>query len=91
MVELGDELAGAHALLHRQRDGAEPLAPLRALAAQLVQAADAPLLARAPRFHAPADPGFLLRQQLVEFLVDGGFLGELLRLALLEGGEAAGK
>ena len=43
-----------------------------------MQAVDAPLGARAPSFHAAANPHLFLRQQFVGFGVDDGFLCQLL-------------
>jgi hypothetical protein len=64
-----DLVARAIRLLQRGLDGTAQLPAGGALGAQLQQLAHPPLVARAPRLHALAQPDFLLRELLVEHRV----------------------
>ena len=82
VARLEHQLAGRRRILHRELDLPDPLAPLAALDAQLLERAHPALVARAPRLHALADPGLLLRELLVEQRRMLGF--DLERRALLQ-------
>src|SRR6185503_8002348 len=69
----------------------EPLAPLRALAPQLLEPLHPAFVARAARFDALADPDFFLREQLVELRALLHFRAEQLFFASLVLGKAAGE
>ena len=79
--KLGHEAARALAGIERELHVAEPRATLAALAAQRFEPAHAALVARAARLDPLADPGFLLRPELVELALRHRFGGELAGLA----------
>jgi hypothetical protein len=73
MRELGNEPARALTDVKRQLDVAEPCAALGALPAQVFEPAHAAFVARPARFDPLADPGLLLRPELVELPMRDGF------------------
>ncbi|MNS33755.1 hypothetical protein D3C72_658730 [compost metagenome] len=87
--QFGHDLAGAVRLRHLQPHIALHLAPRRALGAHGHQPLDTRHAARAARFHALADPHFLLRQQLVELGLLHCLGGQQFGLAGLVGREVA--
>src|SRR5690606_8211749 len=86
VLRLHDDLAGCLAPVERDAGAALHLAARAEFLAHALERAHAPLVARTARLDALTDPGFFLRQLLVELLV-GLFLGRQLLFA--EGQEAA--
>jgi hypothetical protein len=80
--ELGHQPARAQGAADAQLDLAGARAARGALLAQVLQARDAALVARAPRLDALADPGFLLRPEAVELAVGDGLGRQLFRFFL---------
>ncbi len=81
VLRLEHQFAGRRRILRAQLHHARPLAPFAALYSQLLESPNPAFIARAPRFHALADPRLLLRQLFVE---QGGVLGfDLERRSLL--------
>ncbi len=93
---LGDMLQGHHPLaaalaaVHAEAGLALALAPLAALAPQLLQRPHPPLVAGAPRLDALTDPRLLLGQLLVELGVLAGLHLQLVALLGLVPGVVAG-
>ncbi len=83
VLEFGHQFARALAGIDGEPDRSEALAPRGAFLAQMFQAFDAALVARAPGLDALADPDFFLRPELFEAAV-GEILGRVdVGLALL--------
>ena len=89
MLQLGDQAAGAIARGQGEIHPADAFTTRRALLAQRLKAAHASRVARAPRFHAAANPGFLLREELVELALAHRVVRERFGLALLVFAEVA--
>ena len=85
VARLEDDVAGAIGRLDMQAHVAGHGPPRGALLAHRHQRADAPFVAGAARLHAATQPGFLLREALVEFLRRERFAHEP-RVLLLEKG-----
>jgi hypothetical protein len=89
VLQLGDEAPGALARGERKLHRSQQRAPRLALRAQRLEPAYPALVARAPGLHALANPGFLLREHLVELARAHLLVRQLLGLALLVFGVVA--
>lgn len=83
IFQLGHDFAAGGTAVHIHAHAPQGFAPLLALLAQGLQAANACDRPGAAGFHAFADPGFFLSQQFVGTGVDNGFLLQLLLFQLL--------
>ena len=90
MGEFSHQLAADATTSHIKLDAAQRIAAGFTVGAQHLQLVDTPLCLGAPGFHAPANPDFFLRQQLVGTSVDDGLLGGLLFFLHQVGGKVAG-
>ncbi len=91
VLQFGNQATALLALVHAHADLPQALAALRPSDPQVLQTLDPAGAARAPRLDAFTDPGFLLREELVELCGLFGFVLQPAGLAHQVFGEVAGK